>query len=1164
MHLNEIFTKDVQRPIQGVIKADDDAHLRNEVEEYVLTNEVTRELSQLLDAYTKYSGANGVWISGFFGSGKSHLLKMLAHLLGEVRGHDVQREEVSASFREKGAAEDGFLEAALATAEGIPARSLLFNIDQKASLISKDQKDALLRVFVTVFNEARGYYGGQPHVARFERDLDRRSQLQEFKDTYRQIAGRPWETGREEGVLEEQNIAEAYARVSGSENTNILAKYRSEYSVSIEDFAEEVSQWLQEQEPKFRLNFFVDEVGQFIGENTHLMLNLQTIAESLNTRCQGRAWVFVTSQEDMDKVIGDRTKQQGNDFSKIRDRFSNRVKLSSADVEEVIRKRLLEKNAQGTEVLQQIHSQEHANFRTIFEFTDGAKTYRNYTSPEQFIGTYPFVSYQFPLFQSAMQGLSEHNVFEGRHSSVGERSMLGVVQEVTKDIGTLEVGQLATFDQMFAGIRASLKSLAQRSIDTAEKHLGNSLAVRLLKALFLVKFVEDFRSTARNLSVLVYERFDQDPAELTENVEHALELLERETYIQRNGDQYEYLTNEEQLVEQEIKNVDIDNSEVIGSLGGIFTQDLMRTTKLTYAKNQQSFLVGFMVDDRPVGRVQALTLHLISPMYEYDRDIVVQHSAGKDELRIIMEADPRLLGDLRLLLQTERYVKQQTHSDASPAKRRILQDKQGLNGERRKTLVDRVAQSLGKAELVVNASVLESRTTAASDRIHEGFQELVARTYTQLNLLGGITYGEQQISQYVSPPETLSEDPEARQRLAAPAEEVLNHVRRSEQRSEELTVHHVVEKFSDKPYGWDLGSILVMLAHLVGQSSIALSSDGSAIARTEVVQVLRNDARRRTARVHVQKSYDPQNVSRLKQFCKDFFDDPTVPRDAQDLARHTKQELALTQQKLRDVMTGSQYPFVSQLQEPADLLAQVSEHPEEWFLTEFDQADELMELKEDLIDPILSFVNGSRAKIWADAQQLLHANASNLSYIEYDTAPLTESLQDPGVFRGNRATRLKQMGDELRSAVEQAVQAHQDEAAQRLEDRRQGLQEDRTFLQATESAQRAALSKVDSALRDITASQHVAAIESAVNRFEEQLYPALLDQLDASAAPAPAPMGSGEAPAPVKVPTSTSIRSIKPSGGPAVLENSEDVEQYLDALRSKLLNVIESGKRIVR
>ena len=76
MNLQDIFVKPVDRKIEGVIKADDDQGLRNEVEEYVLTNEIEKRLEQFLDAYNDYSNANGVWISGFFGSGKSHLLKI--------------------------------------------------------------------------------------------------------------------------------------------------------------------------------------------------------------------------------------------------------------------------------------------------------------------------------------------------------------------------------------------------------------------------------------------------------------------------------------------------------------------------------------------------------------------------------------------------------------------------------------------------------------------------------------------------------------------------------------------------------------------------------------------------------------------------------------------------------------------------------------------------------------------------------------------------------------------------------------------------------------------------------------------------------------------------------------------------------------------------------
>ncbi|WP_207082310.1 BREX system P-loop protein BrxC [Nocardioides sp. S5] len=365
------------------------------------------------------------------------------------------------------------------------------------------------------------------------------------------------------------------------------------------------------------------------GSNTHLMLNLQTIAESLNTKCGGRAWVFVASQEDMDKVVGDRTKQQGNDFSKIQARFKTRVHLTSADVEEVIRKRLLEKNDAGAVALREIYATESANFKTLFDFVDGAKKYRNYTDEEHFVGTYPFVSYQFPLFQAAIIGISEHNAFEGRNSSVGERSMLGVVQDVAKVVGTGELGTLATFDRMFEGIRASLKALAQQQILVAERNLDNELAIRLLKALFLVKYVESFQATARNLTVLVYDRFGLDLPALAEDVKGALAELERQTYIQRNGQVYEYLTNEEQVIEEEIKNVDIDSSEVSSQLFKVLSADVIKTNKVRYAKNGQDFPFGFKLDDQVHGQQKELSVHFITPDYPYTADETRMHSAGK-------------------------------------------------------------------------------------------------------------------------------------------------------------------------------------------------------------------------------------------------------------------------------------------------------------------------------------------------------------------------------------------------------------------------------------------------------------------------------------------------------------------------------------------------------
>ena len=1155
MKLTEIFAKDVQRPIEGVIKADDTAHLGTEVDEYVITNETAKGLEQLLEAYTNYTNANGVWISGYYGSGKSHMLKMLAHLLGDVEGQIFERERVSASFHSK--AQGAFLPALLTNAARIPAKSLLFNIDQKATLIAKDQTDALLKVFVKVFDESNGYYGNQGHVAKFERDLDNRGQYDAFKDAYARIAGRDWTMGREEGVLEEVNVAAAYAEISGQTEgtpTSILTKYRNEYSMSIEDFADDVKQWLDKQEPDFRLNFFVDEAGQFIGSNTHLMLNLQTIAESLNTKCNGRAWVLVTSQEDMDKVVGDRTKQQGNDFSKIQARFKTRVKLTSADVEEVIRKRLLEKNETGKGALGPIYAAESANFKTLFDFVDGAKTYRNYSDENHFVSTYPFVGYQFPLFQAAIEGISDHNVFEGRHSSVGERSMLGVVQQVAKDIGDVEVGRLATFDHMFAGIRASLKSAAQRSIDVAEKNLDNELAVQLLKALFLVKYVEGFQATTRNLTVLVYDRFGLDLPELAKRVQAALSLLEAETYVQRNGNTYEYLTNEEQIIEEEIKNVDIDASEISSRLFKVLSADVMKANKLRYAKNGQDFGFGYKLDDQVYGTQRELTVHFITPEYPHNPEQIRMHSAGKDELRVVLEPDERALFDLRLLIKTEKYTKRKQTTSLSPVVEQILRSKATLNVQREKELVERIRRAVGEADLVINAADVISAAHDPVSRVTDGFQDLVSRTYTQLGLLGASSFSEQEVPAYINPEE--SGVLQALSDIAAPCEEVLSFILQRDKLGEQVTVKSIVDAFQSKPYGWDLVSIEVVIAGLLGTSKITLTIDGNTLKRTELASTLRNTQKHAHAVVAPQRVFDERKLAALRKFCTEFFDEAAVPKDPLELARHSGDKLRGKLDELKAWRTGSKYPFVKQLSGPIELLEQTVGKPDEWYLSEFSGGDELLDAKESVIDPIQSFLNGGQRAIYDDASVLLATNENNVSYLPAGSdAEARQLLEDPNAFRGNRMAQLKQATELLEGQISEAIATERAGVVKVIDVRAAEVVSLADFDQAPESEQSKVQTEIDLFRGRVEREAQIAMIRQLRATFEETTYPSLLDQLAAS-------IGRSEGGGSESVRQSVSVRTITAPGVRGVLESADDVDRYLAALREEMLSVVADGKRI--
>ena len=1021
MTLKKMFKKPVDRHIEGVIKADDEAQLKLEVEEYVLTNEVAKRLETFLDAYIHYEGANGVWISGFFGSGKSHLLKILSLIL---ENRPIDGTPALDLFLPK-CQENALLCGDLQKAAAIPSKSVLFNIDQKADVISKTQIDALLAVFVKVFDEMSGFYGKQGHIAQFERDLDSRGQYGDFKSAYRDIAGKDWEFGREQALLEGQNIAAAYARVAGvaSETAlGILDKYRKDYKVSIEDFADKVHAYIEQQGPDFRLNFFVDEVGQYIAGNTKLMTNLQTIAESLATKCRGRAWIVVTAQEEMQTVIGEINNQQGEDFSKIQDRFANRMKLTSADVAEVIQKRLLAKNSEGSAYLENIYHEQANNFKTLFDFADGSQTYRNFRDQEHFTDCYPFIPYQFALFQAAIQNLSVHNAFEGRHSSVGERSMLGVFQQVAIQVSDQTMGQLATFDLMFEGIRAALKGNIQRSILVAEKHLDSPFAIRILKALFLVKYVKEFKATVRNICVLMLDRFDQDLPAFSRSVEEALNLLEQQTYIQRNGNLYEFLTDEEKDVEQEIKHTDVETADVAGELVNAIFDHTIRHSKIRHEESGRDYPFSRKLDDRLFGRQYELTIHIISPFNENlgKVEVLRGQSWGRDELLVIMPADDRLVQDLLMYKRTDKYVRQNITITQQENIKRILTDKSFQNRQRLKEIHKQVNELISKAKLYLSGDEIEIGAKDPQLRIVQAFSSLILKVYPNLRMLGGIGYREEDIGKYLRQSEGDSLFGSDAALLSEPELEMQAFVQSNRRNGVRTTLKTLVEHFERKPYGWQLAAILCILAKLCARGKIEIRQDSNILEDDGLEKALRNTHGYANVVLDPQIDFSASQIRRLKTFYEDFFDSPPRGKEAKELGKETAEAFGKFVDDLEALCQDiSRYPFLCAVESPLSQIKKLVGKPYAYYIAEIEGFEnELLDAKESIVDPIRRFMTGPNRDLYSDASRFLRDQDENLTYVQTEAATEMRSLlMDPVCYKGNCMQQIKAALEESKAAV---------------------------------------------------------------------------------------------------------------------------------------------------
>jgi hypothetical protein len=1151
MKLKDIFLKPIDRTIEGVIKADDLASLQLEMEEYVITNEVSKGLENFFDGYNNYHGVNGVWLSGFFGSGKSHLLKMLSLLL---ENKPINGEPALGYFLPK-CGDNAILKAEMKRATTIPSRSILFNIDQKADTISKKEIDAVLAVFEKVFNEMCGYYGKQGYVAQFERDLDNRDLFEEFKKAYEKNAGKSWDKGREEIILEKGNIAKAYSQVSGTKeetNKNIIDAYRNDYKLSIEDFANQVHEYIQKQKPGFRLNFFVDEVGQYIADNVKLMTNLQTIAESLATKCKEQAWLIVTAQSDMDLVLGEMGKQMTTDFSKIQDRFNIRLKLTSQNVDEVIQKRLLKKNAQGEAFTEKIYAKEKNNFGTLFDFTDGAQTYKNFTSVQHFADCYPFPQYQFTLFQRSIESLSAHAAFEGRHSSVGERSMLGVFQQVVMIIAERESGQLATFDLMFEGIEATLKPFITSSLYKAANNLGDPFAIRVMKALLLVKYIKGFNATPKNLRVLMLETFDQNAASLLNQIETALALLEQQTYIQRNGEVYEYLTDEEKDIEEEIKNTDIDSGDTGKALEEILFSGIIKDSKMRYDVTGQDYPFTKKLDDRITNREQELTIHFITPFSEFVDDITAlkSHSLGRPELLIVMPNDARFYTDLSLYKKTEKYIRVSRSSKQSDSILSILDSKGRQNDDRYVIVQDRARELVGKARFFVAGEPVEIAGEDPKTRIVKGFNELVVRTYPNLRMLKNTKYDENDIRKHLD----ISKDSLVSEALSEPENEILAFIQSNKRVGTRTTLKSVEENFSRKPYGWYLAAVQCVAAMLLGRGKIEAKVDSNSLDGAELEHALKNTYGFANVILDPQEVIDTKALRQAKDFFSSFFDRPASVNEARGLGMEIRSAFQEMSASLRELHAQlHEYPFLGALDQPIKTIQDLTGKDYPFYFEELPkQESDLLDMKEDVLDPIRQFMSGSNKNIYDEASKFLQTQSPNFSAMGSAVpVQLKALLETPDCYKGNKIREAKTLLDALKNDVGKHIQKTRDEALAQVGKLQQRVQTMQEF-SALNNKQKQEVEQSFHAIQMYIQNENlISSIRDRAGRYETGDYNSLLTRItEWTQKPSETPVeyvSQGE----------LGVKFEK-----AYLASEEDVDGYLEALKKALLKAIKNNKRI--
>ena len=1003
MKIKEMFAKKIDREIQGVIIVGqgEDANVSQELEEYVVTRELQKHFADFYAAYKKgivgTTPKMGVWISGFFGSGKSHFLKILSYLL---ENRQVGERKALDYFVEDKKIIDPIVLADMKLAADTPTDVILFNIDSKSETNGKQNKDAIVNVFLKVFNQMQGFCGSIPHVADLERRLSEEGRYTEFTDTFEEEYGEPWEDSRQDFDFIQDSVVDTLVSMnfmSESAARNWCEKAVEPYTISIEDFAKRVKSYIDSKGNNHHVVFLVDEIGQYIGDDSKLMLNLQTVTEELGKECLGKAWVIVTSQQDIDSI----TKVKGNDFSKIQGRFDTRLSLSSANVDAVIKKRILEKTESAAQALRLLYEQKATIIKNLIVFNDTVEK-KLYANENDFAEVYPFVPYQFNLLSSVLTSIRTHGA-SGKHLSGGERSMLALFKESAVNVMNKEMGIIVPFHRFYDALENFLdhshSGVIIRAYDNSfinpEKKSKDVFAINVLKTLFMIKYVLEIEANIDNITSLMIENIDDDRIELKGRVEDALKVLMRQMLIQKNGGIYVFLTDEEQEVNNEIEKENVETPEIITKVSEMIFEDIFPGKRYIYPEFNGRYAFGFnqLVDDRPYKANQNydIGLRILTPWYEGSTDdatLRMMSGQGKEVL-VVLPNDAEFLTEIQAYLKIEGFLRKNTSTQL--AKYEMIKEAKRVEmRERNQNAKLYLTEALKEATIYVNGDVIRVNGKEVNSRINEALGRLVQTVYHKLSYIDA-PMGEAEIRKMFHQSNQLSLALEGSTESNTHAlDDVQGFISMNTRNHMKTSMKTVKDRFMKAPYGFVEDDVHWLVARLFKRGDLTFTVNGITVSlnnkgEDEIIGFITKKAFAEKLLMEERVRVSDKDKKAVRDVMKEAFgatvsseDEDTIMKNFQRFAQNKIDEI----ERLEVKYTQYSYPGKKVLSTGKNLMRSVIQIQSaiEFFTTVSRKRDEFLDFAEDY-EPVKVFFSGEQSVIFARALDMLAIYDDSKTYI---------------------------------------------------------------------------------------------------------------------------------------------------------------------------------------
>jgi len=917
--IRELLSRDIDRRIEEVIKVDqtDEAILREELEEYVVTKSIRRSYLQILEEYAQRpnqpSDAVGVWVSGFFGSGKSSFAKNLGLALAK---RPVQGTNARELLR-------GRLNDNTATAlfnkieEHIPTDAVIFDVSTDRGVMGNQ---TLTDIMYRSFLEHLGY-SRDLDIAELEIGLEEDGRLDAFHEGHgRTFPEKDWDI--------EKNRP-AFALGQASRVMHVLdpdtyptvdswkqgAGRRADISAGL--LAERCKTLMERRGDGRTLVFVVDEVGQFVARDVQKMLDLQGVIQSLGRVGRGKIWLVVTSQEKLTELVGGLDGQQV-ELARLMDRFPLQVHLEPSDISEVTSRRVLSKTTEGANRLRELFTREQGRLSAHTRVT--ADVQMPPLTPDSFAELYPLLPYQVNLIIDVVSGLRTQGG-ASRHVGGANRTIIKLAQQLlvhpNVSLGDKEVGSLATLDQIYDLVSGNIPTELRQKIQSIPTAVPRPLALAVAKAVCLLQFVQNIPATKENLAAALHPSVDAD-SRLAE-VELALQELVAAHKVREGERGFRIPSPAEDDWEAR-------RSQIIARPG-----DELRLLQKTLEElwtpqpshtflGAKGFKAGIAVGGRTVQEGD-LMVHasLASPSRVADE---VELARGRSHtepgaLFWVVETDEELTRQVQELYRSDEMLARRQHQTPSRDEALLVSDER----RRRARAQDEVKRRLRDALLAGSVffrgndrspseNARELKTEVESllgrvlpevfDRFHEGAARLKTKDLDTLltsENLQGLPAVFSDLKLVVT-----RNGQDAFNTESGPLAELLNRINSLAEYGDPATGKGLAEVFAKEPFGWEFDVVRLMAACLLRAGVVELRSQNQTIESIHTLEarnVITNNNRFRQATLRPRSgATDPTELVDASTHFEKLFGRAVSELEAGVIARELRGEMTPVMERL--------------------------------------------------------------------------------------------------------------------------------------------------------------------------------------------------------------------------------------------------------------------------